>query len=127
MLKELLKRVSSHDPDEIMPPPKSGKKLTPAQIKTLRQWIGQGAQWEQHWSLKPIKRPVAPKLTGLQKKWARNPIDQFIRAKQNELSLDPSPEAGRLTLIRRLAFDLTGLPTTNCRRSFRLAPLHRST
>ena len=101
VLKELLKRISSHDPDEIMPPPKSGKKLTPAQIETLRQWIGQGAKWEQHWSLKPIKRPAAPKLTASQRKWARNPIDHFIRAKQNELSLAPSTEANRLTPIRR--------------------------
>ena len=85
VLKGLLKRISSHDPDKIMPPPKSGKTLTTAQIQTLRQWISQGAQWEQHWSLKPIKRPAAPRLTASQKKWTRNPIDHFIRTKQNEL------------------------------------------
>ncbi len=112
VLKDLLNRISSHDPDEIMPPPKTGKELTSAQIQTLRQWISQGAKWEQHWSLKPIKRPATPKLTTSQKKWTRNPIDHFIRTKQNELGLAPSTEAGRLTLIRRLTFDLTGLPPT---------------
>ena len=112
VLKDLLKRISHIDLEERMPPPKSGKKLSAAQIATLRQWIAQGAKWEKHWSLKPLKRPPLPQLTDAEKKWARNPIDHFIRAKQLEHGLQPSPEAEPLTLIRRLTFDLTGLPPT---------------
>jgi len=112
VLKELLKRISHIDPEEIMPPPKSGKKLSKKQIATLRQWIAQGAKWEKHWSLKPLRRPPLPQLTDAEKKWARNPIDHFIAAKQREHGLHPSPEANPLTLIRRLTFDLTGLPPT---------------
>jgi mono/diheme cytochrome c family protein len=112
VLKELLKRISHINPEEQMPPPKSGKKLSAAQIATLRQWIAQGAKWEQHWSLKPLKRPPLPQLTAAEKKWTHNPIDHFIRAKQHEHGLHPSPEANPLTLIRRLTFGLTGLPPT---------------
>ena len=112
VLKDLLKRISHIDLEERMPPPKSGKKLSAAQIATLRQWIAQGAKWEKHWSLKPLKRPPLPQLTDAEKKWARNPIDHFIAAKQREHGLHPSPEANPLTLIRRLTFDLTGLPPT---------------
>ena len=112
VLKDLLKRISHIDPEERMPPPKSGKPLSAAQIATLRQWISQGAKWEQHWSLKPLKRPPLPLLTAAEQKWARNPIDQFIRAKQTEHGLSPSPKADPLTLIRRMTFDLTGLPPT---------------
>ncbi len=112
ILRDLLKRISHIDPEKRMPPPKSGKKLSAAQITTLRQWIAQGAKWEKHWSLKPLRRPPLPKLTAGEKKWARNPIDHFIRAKQREHGLHPSPEADALALIRRLTFDLTGLPPT---------------
>jgi len=113
VLKDLLKRISHTDPEERMPPPKSGKKLSTQQISTLQQWIAQGAKWETHWSLKPLRRPPLPQLNAAEKKWARNPIDQLIRAKQLEHGLRPSPEADPLTLIRRLTFDLTGLPPTS--------------
>ena len=112
VLKKLLKRISHTDPEERMPPPQSGKKLSAEQIATLRQWIAQGAKWETHWSLKPLRRPPLPKLTAAEKKWAKNPIDHFIATKQREHGLHPSPEADPLTLIRRLTFDLTGLPPT---------------
>ena len=112
ILEDMVEFITSRDPEQIMPPPESGKQLTPVQIETLRQWIAQGALWDEHWSLKPLHRPTVPELTDAGKKWARNPIDQFILAKQNELSLAPSPQADSLTLIRRLTFDLTGLPPT---------------
>jgi len=112
ILEDMVEFITSRDPEQIMPPPESGKQLTPVQIETLRQWIAQGALWDEHWSLKPLRRPTVPGLTDAGKKWARNPIDQFILAKQNELSLAPSPQADSLTLIRRLTFDLTGLPPT---------------
>ena len=67
ILRDLLKRISHIDPEKRMPPPKSGKKLSAAQITTLRQWIAQGAKWEKHWSLKPLRRPPLPKLTASEK------------------------------------------------------------
>ncbi|MBL68416.1 MAG: cytochrome C [Verrucomicrobiales bacterium] len=110
VLKEVLARITHADPDERMPPVKSGKKLSATEIATLRRWIEQGAKWEQHWSLKPLRRPVAPKLPSPQADWARNPIDLFIRAKHSEIGVAPSAEADNRTLIRRMTFDLTGLP-----------------
>ena len=111
-LKEVLARISHSDPEEIMPPVKSGKKLTPKEIATLHAWIEQGAQWEQHWSVKPLQRPATPKLPSPQADWARGSIDLFIRAKQSEIGVAPSAEADNRTLIRRMTFDLTGLPPT---------------
>ena len=111
-LKEVLARISHSDPEEIMPPIKSGKKLTDSEIATLRLWIAQGAKWEQHWSVKPLRRPATPNLPSPQADWARGPIDLFIRAKQSEIGVAPSAEADNRTLIRRMTFDLTGLPPT---------------
>ena len=111
-LKEVLARISHSNPEEIMPPIKSGKKLTATEIATLRAWIEQGAQWEQHWSVRPLQRPTAPKLPSPKADWARGPIDLFIRAKQSEIGVAPSAEADNRTLIRRMTFDLTGLPPT---------------
>jgi len=111
-LKKILTRITHKDPKEIMPPIKSGKKLSTIEIATIRTWIEEGAKWEQHWSLKPLKRPTLPKLTESQKDWTRNPIDQFIRARQIEARVTPSAEADNRTLIRRMTFDLTGLPPT---------------
>ncbi|MCE9609841.1 MAG: PSD1 and planctomycete cytochrome C domain-containing protein [Chthoniobacter sp.] len=97
-------RIHSTEKDEQMPPPKSGKKLTPAQIATLDKWIEQGAPYAAHWAfVKPVQAPV-PAL--------RNPIDAFIRARLEKEKLQPSPEADKYTLIRRVSLDLTGLPPT---------------
>ncbi|MDC0144927.1 DUF1549 domain-containing protein, partial [Verrucomicrobia bacterium] len=112
ILKDLLKRISHINPEERMPPTESGKKLSAEQITTLHQWIAQGAKWEKHWSLKPLKRPPLNKPASAEKTWLSNPIDHFIRVKQLEHGLQPSPEADALTLIRRLTFDLTGPPPT---------------
>ncbi len=112
VLQELLKRISHTDPGERMPPPGSGKKLSAKQIAILQEWISEDAQWESHWSLKPLHRPPLPKLSAAGKEWTANPIDHFIRASQIEHGLHPSPEADPLTLIRRLTFNLTGLPPT---------------
>ena len=112
VLKDMMEFISSKDPEKIMPPPKSGKQLTSTQIETLRQWIARGAPWDEHWSLKPLRKPSVPKLTASGGKWVRNPIDHFTFTKQSQLNLTPSPEADPITLIRRLTFDLTGLPPT---------------
>ncbi len=107
---ELVHRITSASPDELMPPPESGKKLTPKQIETLRQWIAEGAEYKGHWAfLSPVKATPAPtKITH----WGQNPIDQYVLADLEKQGLAPSPEADQITLLRRVTFDLTGLPPT---------------
>src|SRR3954454_8540857 len=106
---ELLRRISSEDPEERMPPAASKKPpLTKEQIELFRKWIKAGAKYEPHWAFIPPKRP--PALQVKQAAWARNDIDRFLLAKQEAASVGPGPEADRPTLIRRLYFDLTGLP-----------------
>lgn len=107
---ELIVRVTSTDSSKRMPPPKSGKKLTPEQIDLLRRWIDQGAGWSEHWAFVRPVRPAVPAVR--QALWPRNPVDSFILARLEREGLDPSSEAGREMLIRRVTFDLTGLPPT---------------
>ncbi|MFA6546248.1 MAG: PSD1 and planctomycete cytochrome C domain-containing protein [Limisphaerales bacterium] len=106
----LLARINSKDADEVMPPPKSHKAVTAAQKEKLRQWIQQGAKYEQHWAFVPLAPVPAPavKRAG----WLRNDLDRFILARLERERLPPSPEAARETLIRRVSLDLTGLPPT---------------
>lgn len=105
---ELMARVSTTDDDDVMPPRKTGKKLTPAQIEILRAWIVAGAPFAQHWSFVKPARPAVP--TVKQKDWPRNPIDNFILARLEKESIKPSPEADRATLLRRAWLDVLGLP-----------------
>ena len=109
---ELIVRITSSDPDDRMPPPESGRVLTAVEIDTLSQWVSSGAVWEQHWSLVPLTRPSVPVVERSASNWTRNPIDRFIAAKQAEIHLSHSEDADALTLIRRLTYDLTGLPPT---------------
>src|SRR3954451_7956218 len=107
---EAFKRLVPHDPDDLMPPEKSGLKLTPRQVAIFRKWIEQGAEYKAHWSFVP---PVWPDLPAVKDaKWVRNPIDRFVLARLEAEGLKPSPEADRATLIRRVTLDLTGLPPT---------------
>ncbi|HEV3136908.1 MAG TPA: PSD1 and planctomycete cytochrome C domain-containing protein [Pirellulales bacterium] len=108
---ELVWRIISSDPDDVMPPPDSGKKLTPEQIDLIRRWVFEGAKWQEHWSYSKPARPVVPSASAAG--GVVNAIDSFVRAKLAEVGLSPSPEADRVTLIRRLSFDLTGLPPTS--------------
>jgi len=105
---ELIKRITAKDKSDVMPPPKSNKKLTPAQIETLRRWIEQGAEWQGHWAFVPPLRPALPKPRNAA--WVRTPVDAFILGRLEKEGLSPSPEVDRITLLRRLSFDLTGLP-----------------
>lgn len=106
----LVERICSTDDSELMPPPKSGKKLTPQQIAVFKQWIDQGAQWSSHWAF------IAPKLSPLpaikNALWPRNPIDYFILARLEAVGLQPSAETDKEKLVRRVTLDLTGLPPT---------------
>jgi len=105
------KHISSHDPDEIMPPPKSTKRpLTKAEQGLVRRWIEQGAAYEPHWSFIP---PARPRVPGVQDPaWATNDIDRFIQADLEQHGLALSSPADKSTLLRRLFLDLTGLPPT---------------
>ncbi|MBI2929323.1 MAG: DUF1553 domain-containing protein [Verrucomicrobia bacterium] len=106
----LLKVVSAEDDDDRMPPKKTGKRLTKEQIAVLRDWIAAGAEFKEHWAYLPPERPPLPAVKN--KHWPRNEIDHFIRARLEKEGLQPSPEAEKHTLIRRVTLDLTGLPPT---------------
>ena len=111
---ELIKRILSTDVEVVMPPPSSRKQLTAAQKEVLQRWIEQGANYEKHWSLVAPKNPEvpSPKKDSKNSTWARSAIDRFILAKLEQEGLTPRPEANKATLIRRVAFSLTGLPPT---------------
>jgi hypothetical protein len=107
---ELLRRITAPDISERMPAPRSGKSLSRRQIALIQKWIEQGAQWKGHWAYISPVRPDLPLIdeTG----FFQNSIDRFILAKLREAELSPSPPADRVTLLRRLSFDLIGLPPT---------------
>jgi hypothetical protein len=105
----LIKRVSSQDPEERMPPPDSKKPpLTASQIELLRRWIDQGAKFDIHWAYIKPARPALPAVKN--RSWPRNPVDYFIGDGHEVQHLEPAPASDRITLMRRLSFDLTGLP-----------------
>ena len=120
---KLIHLVAGLKKDLIMP--MGGGRLTPEQVGLLRAWIDQGAEWPEegaaakelleakstHWAFRPLQRPSPPKVRN--QAWVRNPIDAFILAKLEAEGIEPSEEAARVTLIRRLSFDLTGLPPTS--------------
>ena len=103
---QVVRHITSKDPDLVMPPPDAHMKFTAKDAETLIRWIEEGAEYEGHWAFQaPVKAPV-PEIPDA----SRNPIDRFIAARLKAENLGFSPEADRPTLIRRLAFDLTGLP-----------------
>lgn len=104
---EVMKRILTKDEDDIMPPPKSHKKMKPEEIALLKQWITQGAKYEDHWAFLPVKKPEIPTAG---KGWAANPIDNFIAEKLESAKLAPNPPEDVRRFYRRLSFDLTGLP-----------------
>ena len=105
---ELVRRITTTDPDDIMPPPKSGRTLSAAEIDLIKRWIQQGALYTPHWAFVKPQRPPWPAVK--RKSWPRNAIDFFILAKLEKDGLRPSPSADRYALVRRLSLDLTGLP-----------------
>ncbi len=108
---ELIRRITTLDPDDLMPPAKSKKPLSPAQIELLTRWVDSGAAWGRHWAYETPRRPALPTGPFLPEAApTTHPIDLFIRARLAREKLEPSPEAPRETLIRRVTLDLTGLP-----------------
>src|SRR5206468_2565516 len=121
----LVEYVSGGDPDLVMPPPGKGARLTAAEVATLRAWIDSGAPWPDtaaspdsgprpsrpgadHWAFRPVRRPAVPAVARPDR--VRNPIDAFVLAELDRSGVEPSPEADRTTLLRRLSLDLLGLP-----------------
>lgn len=107
---EFVKRITSDDPDVVMPPPHLGKALTPKEISLLKEWIADGAQLQPHWAYVPPKNHPNPVVKADQ--WPNGWIDEFILHRLEEQGLTASPDTDPITLIRRLSFDLTGLPPT---------------
>ncbi len=107
---ELVKRVSSTDPDVMMPPKATGKRLSEREVSLLKEWIKQGGNYATHWSYAKPVRPAIPSVK--EAAWAKNDIDRFILARLEREGLKPLGEADRHSLIRRVSLDLTGLPPT---------------
>src|SRR5438067_11421881 len=103
---QMIRRINSGNKALRMPPAYSGLKLTDREIETLRQWIGEGAKWQKHWSFIPPARAALPALKNAV--WTRNPIDAFVLQRLEREELSPSPEAGPETLFRRASRDSTG-------------------
>lgn len=104
----LLARISSHDPDLVMPPPGAGEPLSATERETLRAWIAAGAAFETHWGwVGPDRSSTVPNAGD---GWARRDLDRFVAAEHAELGLSPNPNADLATLARRVSLDLTGLP-----------------
>ena len=105
---ELMARILHTDPDEVMPPPETHKKITKAEAELLRQWITEGAEYDEPWTYKdPVKVPT-PEVKDAD--WPRHWMDQFILGRLEQEGIKPSPDAEPVTLVRRLHFDLVGLP-----------------
>ncbi|HWB04841.1 MAG TPA: PSD1 and planctomycete cytochrome C domain-containing protein [Verrucomicrobiales bacterium] len=108
---ELIKRTSSHDPDEIMPPPAAKLPISSEQVEILRRWIAAGAEYKEHWAFIAPKRPPVPDVpVDAFKAASTTPIDRFVAARLAAGELPPSPPANAASLIRRVTLDLIGLP-----------------
>ncbi len=127
---ELVRRIVSDDADEQMPPKASGQKISPREVELLKRWIDEGAEYQLHWSFIPPQRPPVPELTAPELTAPKlaapessapklrpgqgtlNAIDVFVRARLRTEGLEPAGETDKTTLLRRVTFDLTGLPPT---------------
>ena len=107
---ELVRRITSDDPDYQMPPPTAERRLGKSQIQLLTRWIEEGAAWEEHWSFVSPVRPKQPATND--KLWRKNPIDDFVLAQLEARSLQPTAQTARTKLLRRVSLDLIGLPPT---------------
>ena len=107
---ELIHRILSDDPDEMMPPPDFRKRLSEADKTILSDWVEAGAHYEQHWAFVPVSKPALPPVRD--RDWPRNAIDHFILAGLEKRGMKPSPQASRRSLTRRISLDLRGLPPT---------------
>lgn len=107
---EIFRRITSTDPDYMMPTPESNLTLTAREIALITKWIEQGAEWKKHWSFIPLEEQKVPKVKD--RDWPSNEIDHFVLNRLEQDGLKPSPRADKERLLRRVSFDLTGLPPT---------------
>jgi hypothetical protein len=115
MSSELMQRIGSSDEGEVMPPPETGKRLSEEARKMIHDWIAAGAEYEEHWAFQPphSRPPTHPKSLHPEfRNSSGNVIDAFIGQRLSEVGISPSPIAPPTTLLRRISFDLTGLPPT---------------
>ena len=105
---EMLHRLRSSDPEEVMPKPKHGPPLPADDIALIERWIAQGAEWQNHWAFVPPKETAVATL--IDEKWPTAPMDRFILQRLDREKLKPSPEAPPAEWLRRVSFDLTGIP-----------------
>ncbi|MEM8889864.1 MAG: DUF1549 domain-containing protein, partial [Bacteroidota bacterium] len=103
----LIRRIESSSPESIMPPPESNLSLSEYEIKLLRKWVEQGAEWKTHWAFSP---PEKAEIPARMDSWAKNEIDHFSLVKMEGQGFEPSSSASKGKLLRRLSFDITGLP-----------------
>lgn len=107
---ELIARITSADDELRMPPPETERQLSSEEVDVLRRWIGEGAAWARHWAFVP---PVAPEVPAcVDESWPQSAIDHFVLARLEREGLQPSAPASRTAWLRRVSFDLTGLPPT---------------
>jgi hypothetical protein len=109
---DMIVRISSKDPDEVMPPPKEHHEIGPKEVEVLRRWISEGAPYAKHWAFVNPHRPSVPEVRDAAQS-LQTPIDHFVAAELQKHELTLSPEAERFTLLRRLSLDLIGLPPTS--------------
>ena len=111
---EMIRRILSDDPEEVMPPPELKKTLSPEQKKLLTDWIQDGGEYQQHWSYIAPTRPAVPEVPESVRaafgNWPKNAVDHFILKHLADSGLTPAAPADRRTLARRASFDITGLP-----------------
>ncbi|RYD36832.1 MAG: DUF1549 domain-containing protein, partial [Verrucomicrobiaceae bacterium] len=105
---EMLRRIRSSDPDEVMPQPKHGPPLPAEEIAMIEKWISQGAAWQEHWAFVPPREVAVQAVSD--EKWPSEPLDRFVLQRLDREKLPPSPEASPAEWLRRVSFDLTGLP-----------------
>ncbi|MFO0911699.1 MAG: DUF1553 domain-containing protein [Pirellulales bacterium] len=109
----LVDRITSADPDQVMPPPKTGKKLTAEQLELLRAWIESGAEYQPHWAFVPVPKQIpVPVADSRWSNWPRSDLDRLVLAGIVAHQMEPAAEAEKLRWLRRVRFDLTGLPPT---------------
>src|SRR5262249_44353018 len=107
---ELIARITSKDDEVRMPKPERGRALSDQQVAIIRQWIAEGAEYNEHWAFKPATRPALPEVKDMA--WVKTPVDQFVLARLEREKMTPATKAGKEALIRRASLDLIGLPPT---------------